>query len=276
MRSAHGKLRAKLDSGESLSKLSEDNGPRFCKMSCSDKILRWNVRGLQGSLLSHWLDPIYLSSISVGDPDGGGYSHADMARAVCCRLDTAVNSPDQGANCSQDATNVPLPPLPAPYRINHPALYRSTYSPEDLNMSTPSHGDKCPSSNLAATWAKGEAAVELICDATNGILQSVPVEQPGKTNTSLLFELAQQQRWIDPTWSEFTCVGPPHAPRFEVTVLVDRGAAEIIKAVGEGKTKSAAQHAAAALALQKAMPTTCEPSTSQRNFWVLFKQLSEV
>jgi len=47
MRSAHGKLRAKLDSGESLSKLSDDNGPRFCKMSCSDKILRWNVCGLQ-------------------------------------------------------------------------------------------------------------------------------------------------------------------------------------------------------------------------------------
>jgi dsRNA-specific ribonuclease len=65
--------------------------------------------------------------------------------------------------------------------------------------------------------------------------------------------LAQQQRWM-PTWSEFTCVGPPHAPRFEVTVTVDRGAAEIIKAVGEGKTKSAAQHAAAAQALQKALP----------------------
>lgn len=76
MRSSHGKLRAKLDTGESLSKLSESNGPRFCKMSCSDKILRWNVCGLQGSLLSHLLDPIYLCSISVGDPDGGGYSHA--------------------------------------------------------------------------------------------------------------------------------------------------------------------------------------------------------
>eukprot|EP00277_Geminigera_cryophila_P006119 CAMPEP_0179415812 /NCGR_PEP_ID=MMETSP0799-20121207/6453_1 /TAXON_ID=46947 /ORGANISM="Geminigera cryophila, Strain CCMP2564" /LENGTH=533 /DNA_ID=CAMNT_0021188619 /DNA_START=325 /DNA_END=1923 /DNA_ORIENTATION=+ len=266
MRSAHGKLRAKLDSGESLSKLSDNNGPRFVKMSCSDKILRWNVCGLQGSLLSHLLDPVYLCSISVGDPSGGGYSHADMARAVCCRLDTAVNSADQGANCSQDATNLPLPPLPGPYRVNHPALYRSTFLPEDLNMSTPSHGDKCPSSNLAATWALGESAVELICDAKNGLLQAVPVEQ-GKTKTSMLFELAQQQRWADPTWGDFTSVGPPHAPRFEVAVTVHRGNAPGIEATGEGKTKSSAQHAAAALALLQALPTSSEPSTSQRCLW---------
>ena len=213
----------------------------------------------------------------------------------------------QSVNCSQDAVNVPLPPLPGFYRVNHPCLYRSTFSPQDLNMSTPSHGDKLPSSNLAATWSAGQAAVEFICDAKHGLLQAVAVEK-GKTDTSKLFELAQQQRWKAPSWSQFTHVGPDHSPVFQVTVsnqgnasekscsqicvgrltlgylcalfeassiiqnlhfvsdpvlqlsplikrrvlsqvTVPRGVLDDVECVGEGKTKSEAQHAAAALAM---------------------------
>jgi len=41
-------------------------GERIIMMSCSDKLTRWNILGLQGNLLSNFVRPIYLDSISIG------------------------------------------------------------------------------------------------------------------------------------------------------------------------------------------------------------------
>lgn len=36
-------------------------------MSCSDKLARWNVLGIQGCLLTQFVKPIYIETITIGD-----------------------------------------------------------------------------------------------------------------------------------------------------------------------------------------------------------------
>ena len=52
--------------------------------TCSDKLCRWNILGLQGSLLSTQLDPLFMETLTVGRK----LSNVTCRRAVCCRADT--------------------------------------------------------------------------------------------------------------------------------------------------------------------------------------------
>lgn len=98
-------------------KSSRSNIPpelRTTSMSCSDKLVRWGVIGMQGSLLSTYIpNPICLSSICVSkDPrsvDGGTYGGQFVAleRALCRRITSALKSvPYARANVNQKPPNV--------------------------------------------------------------------------------------------------------------------------------------------------------------------------
>ena len=63
-------------------------GDPTLSMSCSDKILKWNVLGCQGALLSYFLPaPIYLSSVIIGKCP---FSAVAVERALYGRVKRAV------------------------------------------------------------------------------------------------------------------------------------------------------------------------------------------
>ncbi|GFG33071.1 hypothetical protein Cfor_12096 [Coptotermes formosanus] len=144
-RKARGQLRTKIESGEGTIPVKSSDGiqtwdgvlqgQRLLTMSCSDKIARWNVVGIQGALLSHFVEPIYLESIVLGSL----FHPSHMYRAVCGRIETTI----QG--------------LPPPYRLNKPLMSLIT-SPEIRQPG------KAP--NYSVNWTTGQEGPEIINSVT--------------------------------------------------------------------------------------------------------------
>ena len=139
-----GILRTKIEDGEGTIPIDPSDGiqtwdglllgNRLRTMSCSDKICRWNVLGLQGALLTHFIEPIYLASLTLGYL----YDHGHLSRAVCCRLQHNSDLNTQ---------------LPAPYHVNHPWLGRVTaYDPPRETEKT---------NNLSVNWSTGDTCTEV-------------------------------------------------------------------------------------------------------------------
>ncbi|XP_017480711.1 PREDICTED: double-stranded RNA-specific editase Adar isoform X1 [Rhagoletis zephyria] len=144
-RKARGQLRTKIESGEGTIPVKSKEGlqtwdgvlqgERLLTMSCSDKIARWNIVGIQGSLLASIVEPIYLHSIVLGS-----LLHPEhMYRAVCGRIEKSI----QG--------------LPPPYHLNKPRLALVT-SAEPRNQA------KAP--NFGINWTIGDSEVEVVNSLT--------------------------------------------------------------------------------------------------------------
>ncbi|KAL8565913.1 hypothetical protein ACOMHN_000490 [Nucella lapillus] len=96
-------------------------------MSPCDKLMRWNVLGLQGALLSQVMHPLYLTSVTMGT----GFDHGHLSRAVCCRLYDNIRDE-----------------LPPPFLHNHPLLHTLTFS---LQTYYPNTGE---TTTVGFNWVK--------------------------------------------------------------------------------------------------------------------------
>ena len=106
-------------------------------MSCSDKIAKWNVVGIQGALLSQFIGPIYLNSIVLGSL----YHSHHLARAVTQRLGAVED-------------------LPQPYKHNFPSL---------SGISTPEVRAPGKAPNISLNWTMGDEGFEVVNSTTGKV-----------------------------------------------------------------------------------------------------------
>ncbi|XP_057679805.1 double-stranded RNA-specific editase B2 isoform X3 [Corythoichthys intestinalis] len=137
-------LRTKIESGEGTvpvrcrgSVQTWDGvlqGEQLITMSCTDKMTRWNILGLQGALLSHLIEPVYLHSVTVGSLRHTGH----LGRVLNTRQER-------------------LGPLPAAYRRNQPLL-------SGLSCAEYQHSGKAMC--VSVNWTLGDAQLEVVNTAT--------------------------------------------------------------------------------------------------------------
>ena len=158
-----GLLRTKMEGGEGTIPIAEaqqqtwdgiQQGERLRTMSCSDKIGRWNILGLQGALLSHFICPVYMSTLTLGSL----HHHGHLSRAVCCRFDELKDL------------------VQLPYQLNHPSLGRITGG-DDMKR----HTEK--TTHYSMNWVKGDEYPE-VTNGTTGRPVSNPLSGTALNNQS--------------------------------------------------------------------------------------------